>query len=775
MGLPPRASTSAWEGGILSDSSGRARERDDFMIETLNFEQRFASGQVRATNVNSIDVELLEPVQGVRLARVTRLHWPNDHVQLHPGDRVERLFIYDLSAEAKLGNRGGHWFASMLWASASNNPWERAHPHHPTVGQVLGGEVVRVVGSRDVIIRLRDTMLEGFLNVSEVPDGRIKDVTELLPLGMKVNVKVVNVDPQRCKIELSVLQLLADLERQQGRGPHNIGEPFGLTPYLRFAEAGSLNEKSNIRPVPTVLDRPWKGLGVLLMDDDKGFSRNLLAWLHEFGAKAWSADNPTHAADLLAKNSSEITHILLDHSVGSRQVRAEMLGLIKRHRKGRTVAVVSGLPETEAPEAARRLGFGFLPKPIRFDWAHRWLTSGELPELQPELLTPARYWEDPSSKELRPTTERGASWLAEVIRQAKAVAAIWVRCFRPGYVLIAAHGLTVASGSREMQQVLLQMNQSLVADVEQDGISHAQDLHDMGSLRSIWPAGAEHVFALPLFESNSRVVDDVLLLSSATKLNFQFGDEEWHHLQAWWLDLLALERAQDRLAEDAVFATQGRVHSATLHELRPLMQAFESPRPWSPQVAVEWWPQGLRAKHLINSGLYNIRPERITQVNLRDRIKTLMDTFVWQLISRREVTVVIHLPPPDLTVYLPPEVIEQPLINLVDNATKFCARRRWSRVEVRVFVDRDDAKHPLVIRVSDQGVGMTPEEERHLFRPRHTASGEGGFGMGLYVSSTLAKAAGGELQLASNRRWSGTTFELRLPLAWGSHSQGPTR
>ncbi|WP_280154896.1 ATP-binding protein [Piscinibacter sp. XHJ-5] len=744
------------------------------MIEKLNFEQRFASGRVRSIHVNFVDIELVEPVQGIRLARVMRPHWPPEQDRWLVGDQVERLFIYDLSTEAKQGNAIGHWFASVLWATAARNPWERSHPDHPAIGRVLDGEVAQIAGARDVIVRLGDSLMEGFLNLSEVPDGRIKGVVELLPLGTKLHVKVIDVDAQRCKIELSVLQMLADLERQQGRGPHEVGEPFALTPYLRFAEAGALRHKESASSSRAHPENPWKGCGVLLMDDDKSFSRDLLAWLHEFGAAAWAADNATHAADLLARNGSQITHILLDHSVGARQVRAEMLSLIKRHRKGRLVAIVSGLPEVEAPETAHRLGFGFIPKPIRFEWAHLWLTKGELPSLRLDLLSPAPYWGMQPDARRTSISERGGNWLAEVCRQVNAVAGLWLRCFRPGYAIIARHGVSGLPVDQELEEALPRLGQSLISDVEQDGEPHGQDRHDMGALRGVWPSDAQYALALPLFESQSRVVDDVLLIFGAAKVEIDFGSRQWRHLQAWWLDLLALERAEDRLTEEAAFATQGRVHSATLHELRPLMQAFESPRPWTPEVAVDWWAQGLKAKHLINSGLYNIRPERIAQVNLRDRIRTLMDTFIWQFISRREVTVVVHLPPAGLTAYLPPEVIEQPLVNLVDNATKFCMRRRWARIEVRVFVDKDDVKHPLVIRVSDQGVGMTPEEERHLFRPRHTSSGESGFGMGLYISATLAKAAGGELLLTSNRRWSGTIFELRLPLAWGRQSGGPT-
>jgi len=746
------------------------------MIERLDFEQRYVAGKVTGIYTNYIDLEIREPLQGIQLARVYRNHWPPGKSAWSVGEYVDRAFVYSLSTEGRRGHAGRHWFASALWGLLGSNPWERSHHHHPVLGQVLEGEVIRVASSRDVILHIAETQMEGFLNLREVPDGRTMTIAELLPLGLKVMVKTIEIDSHLCKIEFSVLERLADLERQQGRGPHEIGKSFGLTPYLRFAEGESLAQPHSKTTNAETKQLPWEGRGVLILDDDKNFSRNLISWLQQFGAQAWAADNAKFAGDLLTKNSKKITHVMLDHSLGSRQVRADMLSLLKRHRKGRAVAVISGLPETEAPQLAERLGFAFLPKPIRFEWANAWLTHGKAPSMDLSTLEPAAYWRSSSTFAPKDLAERGRKWLSEVCRQANAKAAVWIRCYRPGYSLVAAHGLGTRQNETTIQDVLLRLNLTLVAGVEQDGKTHSKDSDnskERGPLAAIWPTGAQCVWAGPLYETpDQRLVDDVLLVFSISKLDLQHREAAWSHLHSWWRDLLALERAQDHLSEEMIFATQGRVHAATLHELRPLMQAFESPRPWSVEAALEWWPQGQKAKHLINSGLYNIRPERIAQVNLRNRIQTLMDTFLWQLISRREVTVVVHLPPPDLTIFLPPEVLEQPLINLVDNATKFCARRRWARVEIHVFVDEADVKHPLVVRVTDQGSGVTPEEARNLFRPRHTATGEGGIGMGLYVSATLAKAVGGALQLVSSSRWGGSIFELRLPLAWGERAPG---
>ena len=113
---------------------------------------------------------------------------------------------------------------------------------------------------------------------------------------------------------------------------------------------------------------------------------------------------------------------------------------------------------------------------------------------------------------------------------------------------------------------------------------------------------------------------------------------------------------------------------------------------------------------------------------------------------------------------LPPAVLEQPLLNLLDNALYHLKNRDWGRITIDLQVDFSDAKTPIHINISDNGSGMTAKEMDYAFTPRDTSKGREGTGMGLYVSRNLLQAVGGELEIVKSIRWLGTHFRIRLPV-----------
>jgi signal transduction histidine kinase len=73
------------------------------------------------------------------------------------------------------------------------------------------------------------------------------------------------------------------------------------------------------------------------------------------------------------------------------------------------------------------------------------------------------------------------------------------------------------------------------------------------------------------------------------------------------------------------------------------------------------------------------------------------------------------------------------------------------------------AEHGLVhVDVHDSGRGIPADRQARIFEPFFTTKGEGGTGLGLYISRTLARAHGGEIEVRSSSTH-GTTFTLTLP------------
>ena len=107
-----------------------------------------------------------------------------------------------------------------------------------------------------------------------------------------------------------------------------------------------------------------------------------------------------------------------------------------------------------------------------------------------------------------------------------------------------------------------------------------------------------------------------------------------------------------------------------------------------------------------------------------------------------------------------PVRIEQVLTNLVSNAIKYSPG--GGRVTVTLASEGSD----VVIAVTDQGIGIPPEERLRIFEPFHrTGQSRGvvpGVGLGLSVARKLVEAHGGRIEVES-QLGKGSTFRVWLP------------
>jgi hypothetical protein len=100
----------------------------------------------------------------------------------------------------------------------------------------------------------------------------------------------------------------------------------------------------------------------------------------------------------------------------------------------------------------------------------------------------------------------------------------------------------------------------------------------------------------------------------------------------------------------------------------------------------------------------------------------------------------------------------QVLLNLVGNAI------RYSVADSRIWIRLEDGAGRARVIVADQGPGLSAEEQARIFEKfeRLGRSGDGGSGLGLYISRRLARAMGGELGVES-APGQGARFILELP------------
>jgi signal transduction histidine kinase len=108
-----------------------------------------------------------------------------------------------------------------------------------------------------------------------------------------------------------------------------------------------------------------------------------------------------------------------------------------------------------------------------------------------------------------------------------------------------------------------------------------------------------------------------------------------------------------------------------------------------------------------------------------------------------------------------PRRLEHALLNLLVNACQAMDGRGTLRVATRVEHGADGAS--VVVRVEDQGCGISPDDLPKIFQPFYTTKASGkGTGLGLSLVDRVVREHGGTIEVNSEVG-RGTRFEVRLP------------
>ena len=108
--------------------------------------------------------------------------------------------------------------------------------------------------------------------------------------------------------------------------------------------------------------------------------------------------------------------------------------------------------------------------------------------------------------------------------------------------------------------------------------------------------------------------------------------------------------------------------------------------------------------------------------------------------------------------------LHEVLENLVSNAVKYSSPGQHVGVTVH------DKGYSIECEISDEGLGLSEEDMKKLFRPfaplsSQPTDGEASTGLGLYIVKKLLDAMGGGISVRSPGKGRGTTFVLDLPKA----------
>lgn len=104
-----------------------------------------------------------------------------------------------------------------------------------------------------------------------------------------------------------------------------------------------------------------------------------------------------------------------------------------------------------------------------------------------------------------------------------------------------------------------------------------------------------------------------------------------------------------------------------------------------------------------------------------------------------------------------PELIAQAITNLVSNAARHAGRDAHIAVRVRT------ADAGVLVAVSDDGTGMSPQTTRELFRRTLAGKSADGHGLGMLITRRIIELHGGRC-LVDSMSEAGTTILCSLPL-----------
>lgn len=223
---------------------------------------------------------------------------------------------------------------------------------------------------------------------------------------------------------------------------------------------------------------------------------------------------------------------------------------------------------------------------------------------------------------------------------------------------------------------------------------------------------------------------------------------------------------------------RGRFVSAVTHELRTPLTTFRLYTEMlaggmvrDPEKRQQYYEtlhsESARLSHLVENVLAYARLERVP---LPERLATLpagkvLEKIAPRLQARAEqggMKLALDIADPETPIRVDPDLVEQILYNLVDNACKYAAAADDPRIHIRCAIEG----RFVAIRVSDHGPGIPPRDARRIFRPftksvHEAARSAPGVGLGLGLSRRLAATIGATLRLEQHGE--GACFTLRLP------------
>ncbi|MBF0287578.1 MAG: response regulator [SAR324 cluster bacterium] len=167
----------------------------------------------------------------------------------------------------------------------------------------------------------------------------------------------------------------------------------------------------------------------------------------------------------------------------------------------------------------------------------------------------------------------------------------------------------------------------------------------------------------------------------------------------------------------------------------------------------------------VEAGKMEITPH---PTHLEQLIEEVATTFSLKLLQKNLVLYKEIDPNLPAALLLDETRIRQILLNLVGNAVKFTDQGYIKIILKSGDAAELDSRVDLYIAVEDTGIGISPENQQHIFEAFQQQKGQDpskyeGFGLGLAITKSLVEAMNGTLTVSDAGESTGTLFTIRLP------------
>ena len=160
------------------------------------------------------------------------------------------------------------------------------------------------------------------------------------------------------------------------------------------------------------------------------------------------------------------------------------------------------------------------------------------------------------------------------------------------------------------------------------------------------------------------------------------------------------------------------------------------------------------------------------EMDLDTMLKNVVDVVSYQMGEKKQQFVLSVDPGVPKKIISDEQRLRQVITNLLSNAVKFTPDNGSISLFVRMFeAEKENEKCILRFEVKDTGIGMTPEQQSHLFKPFTQADGSisrkyGGTGLGLAISKSIVELMNGNIYTKS-AKGQGTSFiftiQIKIP------------